>query len=236
MYATSLAKLSGMLSALVGKIGELAERPMYIPVEYFDFTYDKVRLRIKGSTFTDSCKVTAISGNDLTVMAYNHGFAYREHVMLIQKGVYAHGDVYPIDSNTFTLTLQRSAAISADVAFMAKVPRLRLNSDTYHGHANNLNNITTGEIENIPTFKIDSVSITFDTNVRSGTTFALTFPQPFTEDLNYRSAVFAGRQNSAANAAFALTVAKLQVSSVTTGITFGSLPAASVPLTVDMRF
>ena len=236
MYATSLAKLSAMLSALVGKIGELAERPMYIPVEYFDFTYDKVRLRIRGSTFTDSCKVTAISGNDLTVMAYNHGFSYREHVMLIQKGVYAHGAVYPIDSNTFTLTLQRSAAITADVAFMARVPRMRLNNDTYHGQANNLNNVTKGELENISTFKIDSVSITFDTNVRSGTTFALTFPQPFAEDVNYRSAVFAGRQNSAANAAFALTVAKLQVSSVTTGITFGSLPAAVVPLTVDMRF
>ena len=236
MYNAALIKMQKGLSALVGKIGELAERPMYIPVEYFDFTYDKVRPRIAGTTFTDSCKITAINGNDLTVMAYNHGFSYRDHVIVIQRGLSAHGDVYPIDANTFTLTLQRASSVVADVAFMAKIPRLRLNNDTYTGHTNTLVNVTSGELENISTFRLQSFSITFDTNCRSGTTFALTFPQPFTEDLNYRSAVFAGRQNSAANAAFALTVGKLQVGGVTTGITFGSLPAASVPLALDMRF
>ena len=37
MYNAALIKMQQGLSALVSKIGELAERPMYIPIEYFDF-------------------------------------------------------------------------------------------------------------------------------------------------------------------------------------------------------
>lgn len=240
----AVQKQNTFLNALVAKLTEIASKTgggglhaQYAMIDSYDRTYTKATLRLRANVWMEPYKVVQVSGSVVDLSRTAHGIQTGHHVAIMANGRTYLGRASNVTTNTLSVTCYATPLFAAGGEVLgARVPRWRLNSDTFDAPNAAIIDVVSGELEDVPGFRVDGYAIVFEQNIRTTANFAWRMPQAALDDTYYRTCIVSGRQNSDANAAFGMTCPKIKDGSKIVGINFGNLPGTTVFVAIDVHY